>query len=263
MQPRKSRKAMKNIFIMCLLVLVGEALMAQNSVANQKTKNSSKGGTFVAGNALISTKIKPDVPGYGGNVYVRTKFYINPDNKPIAEFAGVPYAQICLIIDGKDTVRLTCDALGNYFWKTDKTPKTLEYHIITAGFEKCIIPHVDQLKDANWKNIRFVCKKHDPPLNKVNISANKVEVTTIQGDIITYPVKNAFKTIEGDFVGNLLRKLPGFAMENGFLTLNGQPIHYIELDDYKQYDEFAKLTEANIKRRVEQEKEAQKKGETQ
>ena len=128
-----------------------------------------------------------------------------------------------------------------------------------SKYNNCIIPHVDQLKDANWKNIKFVCKKHDPPLNKVNISANKVEVTTIQGDIITYPVKNAFKTIEGDFVGNLLRKLPGFAMENGFLTLNGQPIHYIELDDYKQYDEFTKFTDAYIKQIVEQDNEIQKK----
>ena len=231
MQPRKNRKAMKNVFIICMLLFLGKTLMAQ----------------------MMGTGFEPDIPGYAGKVLVATRAYIGPNGKYTWDVAGVPYAQICLV-DGKDTVRLTCDALGNYFWKTDKIPELLEYHITTAGFEKCIYPYEPKHEGKNWISPYVDPKKK---LVEVIISTDKVEAI-LQGDTITFPVENAFKTFEGDFAGDLLRGLPDFAMQNGFLTLKGQPVDCVHLKGYS-YRAFNQLAIDDIKRRVEIEKVARKK----
>ena len=225
---------MKNILVVCLLLLFGEALMAQENV-------------------LFSLAPQHEVSGYAGTIVAYTKLFSLPNGRYGSDKAALPYARVCLI-DGKDTIRLTCDAIGVYFWETKKIPDTLEFHIAAAGFESIQKKYPARREGKNWVNL-MISYDSNKVLNEVIISSDKVEVS-IQGDTTTYPVENAFKTFEGDWAGDLLRGLPGFSMENGYLTHNGQLIHRVKVNGFEGR-ELTDIIISNIKRGIKVRKEVQ------
>ncbi len=223
---------MKNVFVVCLLLLLGETLIAQSPLK-------------------FGTQREPEVPGYAGLASGVKLYKVNGRYK--LNYAQLPYARVC-VIDGKDTVRLTCDAIGTYFWETNKISDTLEFQLTAAGFPTYTKKYPARSENRNWVNLTVVIDS-TRVLNEVIISDDKVEVT-IQNDTITYPVENTFKTLEGDFVGDFLRGLPGFAMENGFLTLNGHLIHRVHLNIESANKKSIRIS--NIMRAVEMAKEVRK-----
>ena len=226
---------MKNILVVCLLLLFGEALMAQKPM-----------GTY-------GMSSEPNVPGYFGRALVDKGGYRNSEGKWIRDIEGAPYAHVYCII-GKDTVRLTCDALGTYFWETNKLPVMIDIRVKAEGFEERVLPFEAKRERKNCIMLYVGCEENRV-LNEVIISSDKVEVS-IQGDTTTYPVENAFKTFEGDWAGDLLRGLPGFSMENGYLTHNGQIIHRVKVNGFEGR-ELTDIIISNIKRGIKVRKEVQ------
>ena len=82
-------------------------------------------------------------------------------------------------------------------------------------------------------------------LNHVIILDDKIQVK-LGSETLEYPI-GPFETLKGDFVGNLLRRLPGFDVEKGLLTVNGKPIHYIFVDKEKiSTDKYPSIIENHI-----------------
>ena len=226
---------MKKLIIICLVLLFGEALMAQKPMRAY---------------GMVS---KPNVPGYFGRVLVVTREYRDSEGEWTIDAEGSPYAHVYCII-GKDTVRLTCDALGTYFWETNKLPDMIDIRVKAEGFEELMLPFEAKRERKNCIMLYVGCEGNRV-LNEVIISSDKVEVS-IQGDTTTYPVENAFKTFEGDWAGDLLRGLPGFSMENGCLTHNGQLIHRVKVNGF-QFNELMDIIISDIERTVKKKKEVQ------
>jgi hypothetical protein len=122
------------------------------------------------------------------------------------------------------------------------------------GFEERVLPFEAKRERKNCVTLYVGCEENRV-LNEVTISSDKVEVS-IQGETTTYPVENAFKTFEGDWAGDLLRGLPGFAMKNGCLTQNGQLIHRVKVNGFK-YRELMDIIISGIERTIKKKKEAQ------
>ena len=152
----------------------------------------------------------------------------------VGNYGGLPYARVCLI-DGKDTVKLACDGIGSFCWKTDHLPDTVLVRVSATGFktlEKKCAP-----RDGRY--LRPQLKQEVERLNEVTVLPDRVRVT-LGGDTLEFQ-SGGLKTFEGDFMGNFLRSLPGFSIDNGSLTVNGQLIHRVNLgstEDYKNLQEY-------------------------
>ena len=137
---------------------------------------------------------------------------------------GVPYAHV-FFMHGKDTIPLVCDAVGTFSWGVARVPDTLQVRVTAVGYKTLDVSY----SPKNQGNRLYIRMQQEAiALNEVIITAKKVYMV-VKGDTLEYKA-DAFKTLEGDFVGTLLRGLPGVVMENGCLTVNGEPIHYVHVD---------------------------------
>ena len=150
----------------------------------------------------------------------------------VGNYGGLPYARVCLI-DGKDTVKLACDGIGSFCWKTDHLPDTVLVRVSATGFKTL------EQKCVPGRYLRPQLKQEVERLNEVTVLPDRVRVT-LGGDTLEFQ-SGGLKTFEGDFMGNFLRSLPGFSIDNGSLTVNGQLIHRVNLgstEDYKNLQEY-------------------------
>ena len=173
------------------------------------------------------------------------------------EGEGVPYARISFII-GKDTTTLTCDAIGTYIWETNRARRGMKVRVVAEGFEIFEKPYL--WIDINLVSlIRLQRKKSIKKWNKVIVSRDGVQIKI--GDKILDYGGPAFSNFEGDWVGNLLRKLPGLfvSTENNRLTVNGEPIYGIDIVHWQNFEHGAKFILDNIERKKELRKNEKKK----
>lgn len=206
--------------------LAYEKIMVQEALARKKYKL----GFGVVGRKDLKSEVKQR--GYVGYVmdYLRR--------------GVLPYACVCLI-DGKDTVRLTCDALGRFFWKTSKIPSVLTMQVMAEGYDSGSRSFSIMEERECIFVIGLAPKTIKNGLNHVIILDDKIQVK-LGSETLEYPI-GPFETLKGDFVGNLLRRLPGFDVGNGLLTVNGKPIHYIFVDKEKiSTDKYPSIIENHI-----------------
>ena len=139
----------------------------------------------------------------------------------------VPYAHV-FFIHGKDTIPLVCDAIGVFSWHTAHVPDTLQVRVTAIGY-KTLEAHYYPKTQGNRLLIRI--QQEAVALNEVIVTAKKVYMV-VKGDTLEYKAET-FMALEGDFIGNLLKKLPGVSFENG-LTINGEPIAriYVNGEDF-------------------------------
>ena len=170
--------------------------------------------------------------------------------------AVLPYARVW-IIAGSDTIKLTCDALGLFVWKTPRVPGEYKIRAMAEGFETFELSN----KAFVWLGLPGDWFTIFPPrvakeLNKVTIFADKVQFI-VRGDTTEYKV-DAFKTFEGDWAGDLLRKFPGVSTANGVLTMNGEPIHMVDVDNWKKFNFGMRFVWDNLRKERKLQKELQK-----
>jgi len=157
-------------------------------------------------------------------------------------FRGLPYAHVFFIDEEKrDTVKLACDVLGLFHWKTSRLPARLKIRVTAVGFKTFEGEYVPT-KNGNYINIRLLQKEQE--LNEVIITAKKVYMV-VKGDTLEYKAE-AFKTLDGDVVTDLLKKLPGVSTEDGQISVNGEPISIIRVDG-KDFDPSLRSALLNIR----------------
>jgi len=132
--------------------------------------------------------------------------------------AGVPYAHV-RFIQGKDTAVLACDAMGRFSWMVERVAEVVEVRVTAIGF-KPFMGRYSPKQHGTFIRIRM--KQDVVALNEVIITRKKIYMI-VKGDTLEYKAET-FKTLEGDFIGRLLQKLPGVSLDHGSLTVNGQPI---------------------------------------
>ena len=148
----------------------------------------------------------------------------------------MPYARV-YFIDGTDTVKLTCDALGNFYWYAPRKPHKFKIRAMATGFKTYEREYNDYKLDyANYIGMSLKPDVKDEreleELNKVILFPDKVQLV-LRGDTVEHKMEVLKMIKEGDFVGSLLRKLPGVSTANDVLTVNGVSIHSVEFNNPK------------------------------
>ena len=178
------------------------------------------------------------------------------------EGEGVPYARISFIID-EDTTTLTCDALGSFILgkKSRRVPRKLKICVEAEGFDTLEQETTPVLLRNIWRDlwlIRLQRKESIKKWNEVIVSWSGVKIKI--GDKILDYGGPAFSNFEGDWVGNLLRKLPGLfvSTENNRLTVNGEPIYSVDIVHWQDFDFGMKFILDDLKKKKELQKELRK-----
>jgi len=165
-----------------------------------------------------------------GQVITNKKIAISPESLPCINIeindaeTGLPLegAVVRLVFASGDTVSLISNRFGsvNYFKKTPKD--SVKIIINYLGYEE--IRHTQIIHQPQ---IYLIAKlKIDPiNINSIIIQGEHIAMV-IRGDTTIYNA-GAFKTMDGDPMYELLKKLPGVEIQNSNVFVNGQIIKRI------------------------------------
>ena len=122
--------------------------------------------------------------------------------------------------------------MGAFAWKTACVPDTLQIRVTAVGY-KSFNGTYSPKNQGNKLWIRI--QQEATALNEVIVTAKKVYMV-VKGDTLVYKAES-FKILEGDFIGNLLQKLPEVSLDHGLLTVNGGCLYRLLCD----VDLFSKI----------------------
>jgi hypothetical protein len=180
---------MRNIFIACLLLLLGVSPVVQGQDDG------------------LSHRMVPDLPRYCGRV-------VGPEGK------GIWKAKVFFKY-GENSKEVHSGLLGEFLVEISEIPETLEIRVEAGGFKTAEWTYAAKEKGDNYLTLRILPK--DKELNELICSADNIQVK-LGEKTLEYP-NEQWKSLRGNFEAFFPYDLPGFSFDAP-MRVKGKLIHY-------------------------------------